>query len=159
MILHAVGVATWWNIQNGCSRGRAKRAPLLVILYYQHWLPANLPKGMTIHHQDINFIYQASTIQHANRHLDQKNTEYDIIWLCYCYHNNIINTVGNFQGRKLDKFCGLGATCKSFSANAHFLQSIKVFSPAIILWYLCIGRGASQWHYLTIINGMLVFPS
>ena len=31
MILHASGVATWWNIQNGCSRGRAKRAPLLVV--------------------------------------------------------------------------------------------------------------------------------
>ena len=32
MILHTVDVATWWNIQNGCSRGRAKRAPLLVII-------------------------------------------------------------------------------------------------------------------------------
>ena len=33
MILHAVDVATWWNTQNGCSRGRVKRAPLLVYKY------------------------------------------------------------------------------------------------------------------------------
>ena len=32
MILRAVGVATWWNIQNEYSRGRVKRAPLLVFL-------------------------------------------------------------------------------------------------------------------------------
>ena len=33
LCLHdTVGVATWWIIQNGCSRGRAKRAPLLVLI-------------------------------------------------------------------------------------------------------------------------------